>query len=155
MPKMTASTYEPEFEELTEETRKQVQLDQSERLTMGGHIRRLLKMRRNRVAEAWGQKSKSPGEPVESAEDDMQLLARDITINETHPVPQQTQAPAKSNRLPWLAALALSGAIPVTTGVLMLPKIIAACHPAPAVTPSDPLPEYAPILMPGRPKAME
>jgi len=146
-----------EEDELTDETRKQVQLEQSERLTMQGHVSKLLGMRRNRVAEAWGQ------EKPEKLDDDVQILARDIIENKHYhnaPVtaapPAKTEAPAvtapKASKWPWVLATMLGLAIPSTTGIVMLPEIIRSCYPPKVEQPAPTKPtEYVPILIPGKP----
>lgn len=155
---MIASNSAIEGDELTEEQRKQVQLAQSEQFTMGGHVRSLLGMRRKRVAQAW----ELPGGDAE-ADDDMQILARDIVINE----PAKAQAPqpiadkptvptpAKPSKLPLAVAAILACAAPSTAGVVMLPQIISAWHAVKPLLPAPvKLPDYVPILKPGKPPAV-
>lgn len=161
---MTAYNSAPvEEDELTEEARKQVQLEQSERMTMQGHVRNLLGMRRKRVAEAWGQNP-------EAAEDDVQILARDIidekhyhaapvaipppTKPETPATPPVVQQPAQGTKWPLWTAILLGLAIPCTAGILMAPWIIEALYtPAPDVVQPAPYAEYQPILLPGKPSS--
>src|SRR5688500_7956811 len=75
-----------ELEELQEQARGTVQLSQSERFTMQGHLRKKLRMLRNRLADTWGQKT---GEESE-VDDEMQILARDIDNSVRYIIPADT-----------------------------------------------------------------
>lgn len=151
-----------EAEELQEQARGTVQLTQSERFTMQGHLREKLQMGNDRLRATWGLPAKSET----GVDDDMQILARDITINPEPAAKQETakttettttnttttQQPAQGTKWPLWAATMLGLAIPGTAGILMAPWIIAALYPpTPVVTEQPPSTEYVPILMPGKP----
>ncbi len=144
-----------ELEELPEPQRAAVQLRQAEEFTMAGHIRdKLRTLRRRHKQTLLDAKQLSGGE---SADDDMQILARDITINEPAKEATPTSEPnekvaAVRSRWPLAAALALGLGTPTTAAIVMAPQIIAALRPAAATQVARP--EYAPILLPGRPQGV-
>lgn len=142
-------------DELTDEQRKAVQLKQSEEFTMGGHVRKVLAIKRKQLAETLGQ-----SEPGAAADDDMQILARDLYFGDKRQeTTQAVAAPAPNtgppaSRWPWAIALAAGLGIPSTTGILMAPWIIEAFKDKPTVVapqPTKPIQEYIPILKPGKP----
>lgn len=160
MPEPT--TKQPELEELPEHQRALAQLRQAEEFTMGGHVRSKLRTMRDRLRKTLTDHEQLDGTAATEAEDDMQILARDITFNppptETKPAvtnqPATPATPAAKSRWPLAAALALGLGTPTTTAILMAPKIIEAWNAhKPAVI--EPLKEYAPILVPGKPNGVK
>lgn len=143
-----------ELEELPEPQRAAVQLRQAEEFTMAGHIRDKLRTLRRRHKQTLLDAKQLSGS--ESADDDMQILARDITINkpakEAIPTSEPNKNVAGRSRWPLVAALALGLGTPATAAIVMAPQIIAALRPA-AIT-QVARPEYAPILLPGRPQGV-
>lgn len=149
-----------ELEELQDQARATVQLSQADRFTMNGHLRKKLAMARQRLAKTWGLSPEAAG-----ADDDMQYLGRDFTFIEqakevpppaTTPVETKPPAPAvtPTSKWPLAAALALGLGVPGVAAVIMAPTIIEALQDDPPVVnvPDDPAdPEYAPILLPGKP----
>lgn len=151
-----------ESEELQEHQRAMAQLRQAEEFTMGGHVRSKLRTLRNRLKKTLTDHEQLDGESANAADDDMQLLARDITFNEPQktqpamPEPAKPAEPVKAavkSRLPAIAALALGLSLPTTTGIIMAPKIIEAWHGKQPVV--KPMQEYAPILLPGKPNGVK
>jgi hypothetical protein len=70
---------------LTDEQRAMVQLSHSNQLTMEGHIRSKLRMTRQKLATTLGQETK--------ADDEMQILARDIIMYPTSPQAASVEQP--------------------------------------------------------------
>lgn len=163
-----------ELEELQDQARATVQLSQAERFTMQGHLREKLKIGRQRYRKTLTDHKQLPeAKPGEEVDDDMQILARDIDLSTKHihlpelkpepaptpalpaPVATEPQAPVESkSRWPLAAALALGLGIPGTAGILMAPTIIDSLQNEPPVVnvPAQPgEPDYAPILLPGKP----
>lgn len=168
---MTLTAKAPETDELQEQARGTVQLSQAERMTMEGHIRnklRLGRIRYSQTLEEAGQIPKGTTAKLAEADDDMQVLARDIDMsNHTHLPPAPVEKPAAvipaappkdppvatttpaASKWPLAAALALGLGIPAVAGIFMAPSIISALHPS-AATKTNP--EYQPILLPGKPQ---
>lgn len=155
-----------ELEELPEHQRALAQLRQAEEFTMGGHVRSKLRTMRERLRKTLSDGNQLDGSAETEADDDMQILARDITF---HAPPQekkpdapavtqistpQPAEPRKPSRWPLAAALALGMGTPTTAAIIMAPKIIEAWNAhKPAVV--QPHPEYAPILLPGKPNGVK
>lgn len=154
-------TKPPELEELQEHQRAMAQLRQAEEFTMGGHVRSKLRTLRGRLRKTLTDHNQLPAGAATEAEDDMQILARDITINpppvaanqEPAAVTQTNPIAKQPSRWPLAAALALGMGTPTTTAIVMAPKIIEAWNNKPAVV--QPPNEYAPILLPGKPNGVK
>jgi hypothetical protein len=159
----------PESDELQEQARGEVQIAQAQDLTMAGHLRAKLKIGRERLRQTLEDSGQLPEGSTDEAEDDMQVLARDIDMS-THnypaappqpslPAPAPAPAPAvpaatdvkpTTSKLPLLAAIALATGLPLLSAILMAPRIISAVREKPPIA-SPSSPQYAPILLPGKP----
>lgn len=154
------TTKPPESDEFQEQMRALAQLNQADRLTMSGHIRKKLNLRNRRLEKTYRDAEQLPAGADGEVDDDMQILARDITFNDqqTPVLNQPAVSPPKQSRWPLAAALALGLGVPGTTGVLMAPKIIQAFRgdqPVVTAPPQQERPEYAPILFPGKPQGVQ
>lgn len=158
MPNETTKPHE--LEELSEHQRAMAQLRQAEEFTMGGHVRSKLHTLRQRLRKTFTDAGQLDNDASGQADDDMQILARDITFNTPQSAAEQPAVtePAKpasplKSKLPLAAALALGLGTPSTAAILMAPRIIEAWNNKPAVV--QPNNEYAPILLPGKPNGVK